>query len=431
MATKNIQFKRKSRIPKAPIIVLSVVAAVVVVAVTVLLIVHFTKEKEPAVDYGLGTWSTEGYEKVSDAKMLGESLIVFTDSETGKKGIMKLDGTVTEEATHDEFTVVSDAWRSYKFLAKSAELSEYYLLVDVATGTISTRQYHGLMKPENMPYWEEQYKHFAWHDAKGYTGKVKTSDVSLGNDLYPVSCPPANGSRWGYINSQLKLEIVLAYEKALDFSEGYAAVCKGGKWGYINESGVTAIGFDFGSVSELDVMGENTAFSFRNSLAPVKKGDKYGIITTSGEAVINFVFDAILQGENGKYLAKKDGQWGVITVDTQAVSSITTPSDAPSATNAATNVSVGYYIVKTSGSHLNMRAEANTESTKLGQIPNGAGVTVTKAVGGWAYVKYNNLQGWVSADFLEKSTPPATQAPTQAPTATQPVITPSASAQAQ
>lgn len=431
MATKNIQFKRKSRIPKAPIIALSVVAAVVVVAVTVLLVLHFTKEKEPEVDYGFGTWSTEGFEKVSDAKMLGESLIVFTDSETGKKGIMKLDGTVTEEATHDEFTVVSDAWRSYKFLAKSAELSEYYLLVDVATGTISTRQYHGLTKPENMPYWEEQYKHFAWHDAKGYTGKVKTSDVSLGNDIYPVSCPPANGSRWGYINSQLKLEIVLAYEKALDFSEGYAAVCKGGKWGYINKSGVTAIGFDFGSVSELDVMGENTAFSFRNSLAPVKKGDKYGIITTSGEAVINFVFDAILQGENGKYLAKKDGQWGVITVDTQAVSSITTPSDAPSATNAATNVSVGYYIVKTSGSHLNMRAEANTESTKLGQIPNGAGVTVTKAVGGWAYVKYNNLQGWVSADFLEKSTPPATQAPTQAPTATQPVITPSASAQAQ
>ena len=78
-----------------------------------------------------------------------------------------------------------------------------------------------------------------------------------------------------------------------------------------------------------------------------------------------------------------------------------------------------------------MRAEANAEATKLGQIPNGAGVTVTKSVGGWAYVKYNNLQGWVSADFLQKSTPPVTQAPTQAPTATQPVIVPSASVQAQ
>ena len=435
MGTKNIQFKRKSRVPKAPIIVLSVVVAAVIVAVAVLLIVHFTKDKEPAVDYGLGTWSTEGYEKVSDAKILGESLIIYTDAETGKKGVMKLDGTVTEEAIHDEFTVASDAWRSNKFIAKSATLSEYYLLVDVETGTVTTRQYHGLIKPESTPYWEEQSKHLAWYDAKGYVGKVKTADVSLGNDLYPVSCPPSAGSRWGFINNQLKLEIILAYENARDFSEGYAAVCKGGKWGYISKSGVTAIGFDFGSVGELDVMGENMAFSFRDSLVPVKKGDKFGIITTSGESVINFVFDAILQGENGKYLAKKDGVWGLITVDTQAIAENTAPSNSSVATSAATNVSVGYYVVKTSGSHLNMRAEANAEATKLGQIPNGAGVTVTKSVGGWAYVKYNNLQGWVSADFLQKSTPPVTQAPTQAttqmPTAGQPVIVPSASVQAQ
>ena len=89
MATKNIQFKRKSKVPKAPIIVLSVVAAAVIVAVAVLLVMHFKKDKEPTVDYGMGTFSTEGFEKVSDAKILGESLIIFTDAETGKKGIMK------------------------------------------------------------------------------------------------------------------------------------------------------------------------------------------------------------------------------------------------------------------------------------------------------------------------------------------------------
>ena len=416
MATKNIQFKRKSRMPKAPIIVLSVVVAAVIVAVAVLLIVHFKKDKDPVVDYGMCTFSTEGFENVSDIKILGESLAIYTDAETGKKGIMKLDGTITDEAIHDDFTVISDAWRSKKYLAKSTTLSEYNLLVDVASGTVTTRQYHGLMQPERNPYWEEEYKHFSWHDAKGYTGKVKPEEVSLGSELYPVSCPPADGSRWGYINNQLKLEIVLAYEKALDFSEGYAAVSKGGKWGYINKSGVTAIGFDFGSVSELDVMGENIAFSFRNGLAPVKKGDYYGIVTTSGESVVNFVFQAIIQGENGKYLAKREGKWGVITVDTQAISEKATQSAAPAQTTAATNVSVGYYVVKTSGSHLNMRADANTSATKLGQIPNGAGVTVTKAVGGWAYVKYNNLQGWVSAEFLEKSTEPVTAATTQATT---------------
>lgn len=427
----TIQFKRKSKIPKTPIIVLAVVVAAALIAVAVFLISHFTKEKEPVIDYGNCTWSTEGFEKISDAKILNESLVIFTDAETGKKGIMKLDGTVTEEAKHDEFSVISDAWRSKKLLAKSTGLSEYLLLVDVETGTVTTRQYHGLTKPENNPYWEEEYKHFSWHDAKGYTGKVKPADVNLGNGLYPVSCPPADGSRWGYINNQLKLEIILAYEKAMDFSGNIAAVSKGGKWGYINQSGVTVIGFDFESVGELDVMAENMAFSFRNSLAPVKKVDKYGIISASGEAVVNFVFDAILQGENGKYIAKRDGQWGLITVDTQAISANTTTTPAQAATTHAATVSVGYYTVKTSGSHLNLRADANTESTKLGQIPNGASVTVSKAVGGWAYVKYNNLQGWVSSQYLVKSAPPVTAAPTQpstAPVQTTAVPVPSASA---
>lgn len=406
MSMPNIQFKRKSRIPKAPIIVLVVVVAAVIVAITVLLIKHFAKGKDPVVDLGSCTWSEEGFENVSEAKTFAEKMIVFTDTESGKKGLMTLGGKVTEEAKHDEFFVASDAWRSEKLLVKSAALSEYSLLVDAETCTVTTRQYHGLTQPDNIPYWEEEYKHFAWHDAKGYMGKVKVTDVSLGDSLYPVSCPPSDGSKWGYIDSNLRLEIMLAYEKAMDFSGNYAAVCKDGKWGYISKGGVTVIGFNFDSVAETDVMGENSAYSFRNGLAPVKKDGKYGIINTSGEAVVNFVFDAILQGENGVYVAKKEGKWGLITVAKEQMTEKQTEASANSGTNAGSTVSVGYYAVKTSGSHLNLRAEASAEATKIAQIPNGTVVNVTKSVGGWAYVKYNNLQGWVSAEYLVPSAAP-------------------------
>ncbi|MBQ9849186.1 MAG: WG repeat-containing protein [Clostridia bacterium] len=434
MSVPNIQFKRKSRIPKAPIIVLAVVAAAVIVAAAVLLIKHFAKEKQPSIDLGSCTWSEEGFENVSEAKTFAETMIVFTDSESGKKGLMTLGGKVTEEANHDEFFVASDAWRSRKLLAKSAALSEYLLLVDAETCTVTTRQYHGLTEPGNMPYWEEQYKHFAWHDAKGYMGKVKVTDVSLGDSLYPVSCPPSDGSKWGYVDSNLRLEIMLAYEKAMDFSGNYAAVSKDGKWGYISKGGVTVIGFNFDSVAETDVMGENTAYSFRNGLAPVKKEGKYGIINTSGEAVVNFVFDAILQGENGVYVAKREGKWGIITVAKEQMTEKQTLSHTQAGATDGTAVTVGYYAVKTSGSHLNLRAEASPEATKIAQIPNGTVISVSKSVGGWAYVKYNNLQGWVSSEYLVKSEAPTqapSQAPTQVPTAGQPVILPSASAAAQ
>ena len=413
--TQNIQFRRrKPRIPKALIIALSVVVAAVIVAIAVLAITHFTKDKKAAENLGQCTWSTEGFANVSDAKMLDETMIIFTDSETGKKGIMALDGKITEEANHESFTVVSDVWRSKRYIAKSPSMSEYNLLVDAQTGTVTTRQYHGLTEPENTPYWEEKHNHLAWHDDKGYKGKVKTGELSLGDGIYPISCPPSDGSKWGYINKNMQLEIVLSYDKAMDFSGDMAAVCKDGKWGYINLDGVTKIGFDYDPVTELDVMGENCAFSFRNGFAPVKKDGKYGIINTAGETVVSFAFDAILQGENGVYLAKKDGKWGLITINKEQLTAKAEETTQQNGEAAGIPVETGSYVVKTSGDPLNIRADANASATKLGQIPNGATVTVSKSVGGWAYIKYGNLQGWVSAKYIVKTT----AAPTAAPTTT-------------
>ena len=424
--TQGIQFRRKPKIPKSLIVTLSVVAAVAVVVVAVLVVVHVMKDKgtQSKAEIGSGTWSTEGFEFIEDAKVLDEKLIIFTDSDSGKKGIMTFEGAVTEEAKHNEFYVVSDAWRSKRYIVETP-VSEYNLLVDAKTGTVTSRQYHGLTEPEKVAYWEKTYDYLAWHGDRGYTGKVKTSEVALGSGFYPVSTPPSQGGKWGYISKSLALETDLRYDKAMDFSGGYAAVCENGKWGYINSDCVTVINFEYESVSELDVMGEECAFAFRNGLAPVKKDGKYGIINASGDTVINFVFEAVLPGENGCFIAKKDGKWGKITVDENSVTQDVTQESDNSVQGGAA-IESGLYVVKTSGSPLNMRNEPNGE-TRIAQIPNGSVVTVSSYDGGWAYVKYSKYQGWVSSQYLEKapesatvSAPSATAASTAATQTTQP-----------
>lgn len=409
--TQGIQFRRKPKVPKELIIALSVIAAVAVVVVAVLVIVHVKKDKTEEVKIGIGksSWSTEGFGNVQDAQVLDEKLIIFTDSESGKKGIMTFDGTVTEKAEHDRFYVVSDAWRSNRYVVETS-VSEYTLLVDIKTGTVTSRQYHGLTKPEKTAYWEETYDYLAWHGERGYIGKVKVSEVALGNGFYPISTPPAQGEKWGYIGKNLNLETDLRYDKAMNFSGDYAAVCMDGSWGYINTDCVTVIDFEYESVSELDVMGENCVFAFRDGLAPVKKDGKYGVIDTSGETVINFIFEAILPGENGSYIAKKDGKWGKITVDKSALTEDTTQQTEDSAQSGAA-IEAGNYVVKTSGSPLNMRNEPNGE-TKIAMIPNGSVITVSSYDGGWAYVKYGKFQGWVSSQYIEKAPESATVATT-------------------
>ena len=108
--------------------------------------------------------------------------------------------------------------------------------------------------------------------------------------------------------------------------------------------------------------------------------------------------------------------WGILTIDEKLLAAQTT---APS--TAATNISSepalakGTYMIKTSGSVLNMRSAADPNSSVVAKIPNGTVLTVTKSVTGWAYAKYNSFSGWVSADFLVEYKEPVTAAaPTSA-----------------
>lgn len=386
---------KKKELPKSVVaIVCSVICAVTVAVIFIMAKSASEKQKTPQ-DY---TFDTKGFESVMSVTCLNETMAVYTDARTGKVGIMTLGGEITEEAQHNKITVCSDSWRNFRYIVETP-LSEYLLLADAETKTVTSRQYHGLTEPEEIPCWSEVGKHLAWTDEKGYQGEIEKSDLGLPRGLYPVATSLEEGAKWGYISNVLRLEIAALYDGAMDFSEDLAAVCQNGKWGYIKTSGVTAIPFEFDSCSYADAMGRNCAFGFRNGLAPACKNGKYGIINSKGETVVDFVFDAILQGENGKYIAMQGGTWGIITISEKLVTAnATTTTTLPVNNDPA--IAKGDYLVNTSGSVLNLRAATDVNSDVVAKIPNGSRLTVTKAVSGWAYVKYNTYYGWVSSDFL-------------------------------
>lgn len=394
---KNIKFKKRKRVSKNLVAVICVAVCAVLVAGIFLIAKGLINKGNETPEPEGYTFETEGFENISSVSCLNETMAIFTDSATGNVGIMTLGGKITEKAEHNKITVCSDSWRNYRYIVDSPR-SEYLLLADAETKTVTTRQYHGLQKPEMIPCWSEVGKHLAWTDEKGYAGEVKTKEVSLEPGFYPVATSLEADAKYGYIGRTLRLEIAAVYDNARDFSEDMAAVKQGGKWGYINNLGVVAIPFDFDSCASADTMGEDIAFGFRNNLAPVCKGEKYGIINSKGETVVDFTFDIILQGEDGKYIAYSGGKWGIITVDKELFVPDTTAPTSPANNEPA--LAQGNYMVKTSGSVLNMRAEADSESDVVAKIPNGTILNVTKSVPGWSYAKYNSFSGWVSSSFL-------------------------------
>ena len=204
----------------------------------------------------------------------------------------------------------------------------------------------------------------------------------------------------------------IAMTEALSSGKPYTPVLMDGKWGYINENGVTVIPFEYESVSDGDITGGNMAWSFRNGAAPAKKNGVYGIINKAGDTVVDFAFECILQGENGKYLAKKDGVWGMITV-TAIAEEVEKQANQPTTTQAAEpGITAGTYAVSTSGSILNMRMSAQSGAAVVGKLPNGTVIEVIDSVPGWAYVTYGSTKGWVSSEFIKPYNPPATQAET-------------------
>lgn len=60
------------------------------------------------------------------------------------------------------------------------------------------------------------------------------------------------------------------------------------------------------------------------------------------------------------------------------------------------------YKAKVIGGGLNIRAEPDKSSERLGQIPNGTVITVTEDLAGWSKIEYGDIIGYVVSSYLQE-----------------------------
>lgn len=334
---------------------------------------------------------------MKDFKFYAGDVAVYTDSESGLKGLISLEGKVLTEPLYTEFSFVDNGWHNTLYIAYPNN-EEYPRIVKIAEMRVDKKQYQGAGEEEKPAdaLWNTATNELSWYDSTGCTGPVAPEEAAFENGLYAVTDDKNRGSKFGYINPSLELAVPVQYDAAVDFSGGAGAVCTGEKWGFIDAAGTELISSRYSSVAELTVAGDNYCFGFRQGLAPVLENGKMGVVDKSGKIVVDFEYDAILQGGGGKYIAEKEGVWGLITLSAVPEEETETFTDA----SEGSRFNSGEYVITTSGSPLRLRASASTDATVLASIPNGTKVTVSKSVSGWAFVAYNSYEGWVSTDFI-------------------------------
>lgn len=106
--------------------------------------------------------------------------------------------------------------------------------------------------------------------------------------------------RFGYYNIQEGVVTPPRYDRAIDFTEGLAAV-KDGKWGFIDETGKEVIPCTY-----------DYAYYFREGFAAVKLNNKYGFIDKTGKEVIPRRYDNNISFYEGLAAVKIENKWGFV-----------------------------------------------------------------------------------------------------------------------
>ena len=343
-------------------------------------------------------------EDISNIKFYEGNLAVYYSAKDDLKGLIRLDGKKLTEPAYTDFNYINNGWHNTIHIAYPAG-EAYPKYVKVSDGTVDVKQYQGGAGSHDSVMWSAGAGTLSLHNDSGYVGDISPEEAKLADGLYAVT----DGSLWGFVDEWLDLKIPLEYEDAADFSNGMGAVCVDEKWGYIDENGKYAVDTKYYTVADFTVAGADTAFDFRQGTAPVRSQNFMGVIDKKGKTVVDFEFDVILPGLNGKYIAKKDGVWGVI--DTGAVVERESVTYADS--DNRTKLKPGWYKITTQGSSLNMRSEASQTSQIVAKIPNGTRVEVSKPTNDWAFITYYNAEGWVSVDFLTETDAPDETTPAE------------------
>lgn len=96
------------------------------------------------------------------------------------------------------------------------------------------------------------------------------------------------------------------------YHNGLAAAKKNGKWGYVDKSNNTVIPFEYEQVEDRFISDDCRGFD--GTYIPVKKNGKMGIINKQNQVVVPFEYSVIMHGDDGIFIAQKNGKWGFIGI---------------------------------------------------------------------------------------------------------------------
>ncbi len=329
---------------------------------------------------------------VSDVKYYAPGVAVYTDSASGRLGLITLKGEKTTTPGYTAFSRSGEGWQNYVYSASPVG-QDFPRIVNINEKTVDKKQYEAGENAGRTARWNDKLDALAAYDSLGNAGVIRPEELCLNDGLYAVEGGESSGGKYGYVDENLTMIIKPAYDLALDFSGGMGAVCSGGKWGFIDESGKMIIAPAYSSVGGYTSAGEEYCFGFSGGAAPVLKNGFMGLIDKDGKTVVDFTYEIILPGEGGKYMARKNGKWGIITVTSlPAGQEESTAQAAPAG---------GKYIVNTSKDPLNIREQAQSGAKVVGRVPKGQTVTVTKIIGDWAKVTYGDIEGFAAVAYLQ------------------------------
>lgn len=128
---------------------------------------------------------------------------------------------------------------------------------------------------------------------------------SFSSDLGAVKL---NG-KWGFINKLGNVVIPLKYDEVETFSHGNSIVKLNGKYGVINPKGVFVVPCKYSKIKRF--IGEDKYNICLN--------DKWGVCDEKGNIIIDCIYDEDLYFQNGFSAAKRDGKWGMVNLQNDAV----------------------------------------------------------------------------------------------------------------
>lgn len=175
--------------------------------------------------------------------------------------------------------------------------------------------------------------YYFYHNGLHSTVESYSSDTIQPETAIPIQQQDSNAYMFDsgkyaiYHDDKLVSDFI--YEDCGSVSDGLLAAKKNGKWGYVNEEGKTVIPFEYDSSWQIkkdssstleplkkDYTVTNFAYAANDGYVTLVKKGVWELRNVNGDLVIApGIFEKITPVLDGQCWVKKNGKWGVITID--------------------------------------------------------------------------------------------------------------------